>query len=508
MRIRNILPVLVAFGLQLSHGLKAQEIISVTLFGARGDGKNLDKKSIQQAVDAAASKGGGKVVLPAPGVYLSGTIHLRSNVELHVEAGATLLGSPRIEDYDSIRWGHNADRQPYHLLYADSCRNVSITGKGTIDGNGEAFWQPFEKDAAGNLVTPRWLLPKPRKVSPLIEIDRCFNTTMQDVTVKTGGGWNVHLYNCDVAKINCINIDNNIYSPNSDGIDITGSSDVIISNCYIKTCDDAICLKTTEDSRSCHRVTVTNCIIETLCVGLKMGCTESSKDMTDVTFSNCVINKSSRAIGIYVKDGAVYDRININNIVANTNAPLIFNRPIQIMVNALRPDSKPGIIRNVSISNFTCETEGRILMTCYSGGLIENLTLRDVRLSYPMIEDPRPMVPGSGSSQFPKLSDHAEAPGALAAVVADNIRNLVIDNLQVNWPSTASTPAAWSHPERLENGSKRIHRFDYAKSRQTELSVFWGKNIQGGYLNNILVKPSSSAVEKYVLVKSTVQVLH
>ncbi|MCU0394901.1 MAG: glycosyl hydrolase family 28 protein [Chitinophagaceae bacterium] len=492
----------------LAGSALAQQVFSVKQYGAAGDGKTLDKKAIQQAVDAAARRGGGTVVLPAPGVYLSGTIHLRSHVELHIEAGATLLGSPRIEDYDSIRWGHNADRQPYHLLYADSCSNLSITGKGTIDGNGESFWQPYEKDAAGNMVIPRWLLPKPRKVSPLIEIYRCFNTTIRDVTVKTGGGWNVHLYNCDVAKINGINIDNNIYSPNSDRIDITGSSDVIISDCYIKTCDDAICLKTTEDSRTVHRVTVTNCVIETLCVGLKMGCTESNKDMTDVTFSNCVINKSSRAIGIYVKDGAVYDRINITNIVANTNAPLIFNRPIQLMVNALTPNSKPGAIRNVSISNFTCETEGRILMTCYEGGLIENVTLRDIRLSYPMIEDPRPMVAGSGSSQFPKLSDHPEAPGALAAVVADNIRNLVIDNLQVNWPATDTIPASWRHAERIENGSKRIHRFDYSKARQTEMSVFWGNRLQGGYLNNIMAAPSANTAPKYVLHNADIRVLY
>ena len=485
----------------------SQQMATINSYGAKGDGITLNTKSIQQAIDEVAAKGGGKVIIPAPGIYKSGTIHLRSNINLEIEAGATLLGSPNISDYDSIRWGHNIDRQPYHLIYADSVQNFTISGKGIIDGNGENFLQDWEKDGKGNMVLPRWLLAKPRKVSPLIEIYRCFNGTIQDVTIRTGGGWNLHLYNCDLIKVRGVNIDNNIYSPNSDGIDITGCNDVIISDCYIKTCDDAICLKTTEDSRACHRITVTNCIIETLCVGLKMGCTESNKDMTDVTFSNCIINKSSRAIGIYVKDGAVYDRITINNIVSNTNAPLIFNRPIQIMVNGLTPTSKPGVIRNVMISNFICETEGRILLTAYQGGLIENVVMRDIMLRYPMIEDPRPLLAGSGSSQFPKMKEHPKAVGALAAIVADNIKNLVIENVMIQWPQTVVTPMAWAHPERIENGSNRITRMNYSKARQTEFAVFWGNNIQGGALNNLLAKPSAPGVKKYELTNSNITIL-
>ncbi len=320
---RRVLTVLLITGCMIaSCKVWAQHTLSVRTYGAKGDGKTLDTKAIQRAINAAAKQGGGRVVLQAPGVYLSGTLHLRSNIDFHVEAGATLLGSPNINDYDSIRWGHNLDRQPYHLLYADDCRNLSITGKGIIDGNGESFWQEYEKDAFGKMVVPRWIKAKELKVSPLIKIMRCRNITVSDVTIHTGGGWNLHLFDCDLAKVCGVNIVNNLYSRNSDGLDITGCYNVIVSDCYIKTCDDAICLEITEDSRKCHWVTVTNGIVETLCVGLKMGCVESNKNLTDVTFSNCIINKSSRAIDIYSKDGAVYDRITLSNITANTNAPL------------------------------------------------------------------------------------------------------------------------------------------------------------------------------------------
>ena len=480
--------------------------IDVTTFGALGDGKTLNTKAIQKAIDKLNSQGGGIVVL-SNGIYLSGTIFLKSNVTLRIEAGATLLGSPNIDDYATLTWGHNIDRQPYHLIVADHVENITIEGRGIIDGNGNFFWNDFEKDSEGNMIIPRWIHAKPKKVSPLIEITRSRNILVKDVTIKTGGGWNLHLFDSDLAKVQGVNIINNVYSPNSDGIDITGCNDVIVSDCYIKTCDDAICLKTTEDSRECHRVTVTNCIIETFCVGLKMGCVESNKNMTDITFSNCIINKSSRAIGIYVKDGAIYDRITITNITANTNVPLIFNRPIQIMVNQWKDTTRIGGIRNVFISNFICETEGRILLTCQKGGFIENVTMRDITLRYPMIEDPKPMSSSTTSGQFPKFKDHPEAGGAQAAVVVENITNLIIDNLQIQWPTTNIIPDGWKHPERIENGSDRIHHLDYSKAKQTEFSVFWGKNIQGGYIHAPLVKPSSNQKNKFVIKNSDFQII-
>jgi hypothetical protein len=178
-----------------------------------------------------------------------------------------------------------------------------------------------------------------------------------------------------------------------------------------------------------------------------------------------------------------------------------------MMINGLHEKSKPGTIRNVLISNFVCQTEGRILLTAYEGAIMENITLRDIKLNYPMIEDPRPMVPGARSSQWPKLAEHPEAPGALAAIVADNVRNLVLDNVQIEWPRTATPPLHWQHPERIENGSMRIHRMDYAQARQTELSVFWGNRIQGGYLNNPLAAPSAGTQEKYLLKNTSMDII-
>lgn len=499
-----ILFTLLFYGCQMSQTTTNEYVI--TDYGAKGDSASLNTKAIQKAVDEAANNGGGTVVVPE-GTFSTGTIFLKDHVTLRVEENAMLYGSPDINDYTKMSWGHNEDRQPYHLIVAKDAENVIIEGKGTIDGNGKAFWQEYETDEDGNMVTPRWLQPKEKKVSPLIEITESRNIEVKDVTIKTGGGWNLHLHNSDLVRVKDVNIVNNRFSPNSDGINATGCNDVMISGCYIKTCDDAVCLKTTPDSRETHRVTVTNCIIETLCVGLKLGCNESFKDITDVTFNNCVVHKSSRAFGLYVREGGTFKNISVSNIVANTNAPLIFNRPIQIMVEKRNEDSELGAVKNVTVSNFICETEGRIILTAQKGSVVDNVVLRDITLEYPMIEDPRPYVEGSGSSQFPKEKYHPGAMGARASIVADNITDLVIDNMNIKWPQTDTTPEAWRYPERIENGCMRIHEEDYSDPRQTEFSVLWGKNLKGGYIFAPLADASHKKMPEYDLEQSSIEVM-
>jgi hypothetical protein len=154
-------------------------------------------------------------------------------------------------------------------------------------------------------------------------------------------------------------------------------------------------------------------------------------------------------------------------------------------------------------SNFTSTTEGRILLTTEKPGTIENITLRDISLGYSYIEDPAPLVIKTTSSQFPKTGSEARA--ARAAVVADGIRNLVVDNLQIRWPGN-KVPGEWQHPERIEHGGDRVIQQDYSQPRQTEFSVFWGRNLQGGYLYAPMAEPSNPSQEKFDLQHSSIQI--
>ena len=486
-------------------------------YGAKGDSITLDTKAIQDAIDAATKDGGGQVLIP-PGVYRSGTLFLKDNVTLTVMSGATLLGSENQEDYIAMTWGHNKDRQPYHFIMGHKAKNIEINGGGTIDGNGQAFWKDYdpEKD-------PQWIMAKELKISPMMEIQECENVRIKDVELKTGGGWTLHLYDSKHVQVQGIRLINNLFAPNGDGIDITGGSDITISDNIIKTCDDAVCLKTAFDSGPCKRVVVSNNVIECSCVALKIG-NESFHDIQQVTFTNNVIYNSSRAFGVYAESAGRIEDIILSNTIYDSKSPFIYNRPIHIsLFKEQKPSGAAGnatfkpeivlqddegrepVIRNVMVSNFIGKTEGRILVTAEPGRMIQNLTFRDIQLDYPWIEAPVPNIEKAMSRQFsPK---NPEAKKAKAAMVLENVENLVVENFNVVWPSANEVPEDWKFPKRIANGTLDGFYPTYEKVRETELSAIWGRNIQKGYVRAPFLESSDPSMKTYDFEESNVKII-
>jgi len=470
------------------------KIYNILDYGAKPDGKSLSTHNIQAAIDDAADNGGGTVVFPS-GKFLSGTIFLKDNITLNIESGATLLGSENLIDYQMVDKKSVHPNQKYHLIIGNKVKNISIIGNGYINGQGKALCNLED-------TMPKWVYVKDinKRVEPMIEIYECEDVIIRDVHISNFSGWNTHIFNSKKVNISGIKIINDQFSPNSDAIDITGCHDVMINNCYIKTCDDGICIKTSEESNTSERITVTNCIIETNCAALKVG-NESVKDMHDITFSNCVINNTSRPIGIYSQEGANLSNISISNIVANTRTVLVLNRPIHISLYQ-KDGFKLGSIKNVQISNFTCTTNGRILITAQDSSMIENILLRDIRLIYPHIENPLAIADSAKSSQFsPKNKNARKQP---YAIVVENVKNLVLDNLMTDW-NNDSVPTDWQIPTKIENGSKyRTFHPNYYQTHETEFGVLWGNNLQGGYIRIPMATSSVAGIEKVKLSNSTI----
>ncbi|HEX4758212.1 MAG TPA: glycoside hydrolase family 28 protein [Terracidiphilus sp.] len=203
-------------------------------FGAKGDGTTKDTVALQGAIDACAAQGGGTVHVNA-GTYVSAPIVLKSNVTLHLDKGAKILGSPDHGDYPPITMFHLPDLQP--LVGATNATNVAITGEGTIDGNGESWWQMARSiKGAGILGSGH---PRPK----LIIFDHCKNVRVEGVTIQNSPMWQLVPYYTDGMVIRNVRILAPQHSPNTDAIDPFSSSNLIIDHVYSDVGDDNVAIK-------------------------------------------------------------------------------------------------------------------------------------------------------------------------------------------------------------------------------------------------------------------------
>ncbi len=283
-------------------------VYNVTDYGAVGDGNTLNTLAIQQAVDACATAGGGKVVVPS-GVFVSGPIFLKSNVEFHLSAGAVLQGSRDMADYGEIALktqGHYIKAFLASLITAVQAENVSVTGRGTLDGQGKVWWDEIDAGRGG-----------PRPV--LVYFLDCERVLLEGVKLLNSPAWTVLPLLCRNVDIRGIMIQNP-WKPyhNCDGIDVHSSRNVRISDCHIDTGDDGICLKSIPDwfisaagvSASgamqvdyrqpripCENVTIENCIVTHAHSGVAIWA-EVIGGMRNVTVTNCVFDGTRTGIQI------------------------------------------------------------------------------------------------------------------------------------------------------------------------------------------------------------------
>ncbi len=322
-------------------GLTAQ--LNVKTFGAKGNGLTLDTRSIQQAIDRAYASKGGIVDVPA-GTYKIGTLILKDNVELHLQPGAMLLGSPDYRDYTAVKQQYESRTKElyakYFMIFAEGARNIAITGSGTIYGNGLKHFQET----------------RPQNLRPyMIRLVNCEDVLIRDVKLLESANWTLHLLGCREVNIDGIVIETK-GEGNRDGLDIDASQRVKVSNSRFFTTDDAIVLKATRDEL-CENIVITNCVI-TGCggSGFKTG-TESNGGFRNITVSNCVINNIPVHAGIELMtvDGGMMQNILLDNITMNNVATPFFIR----LGTRARP-YKPGQyvnkieeVRDIFLNNIT-----------------------------------------------------------------------------------------------------------------------------------------------------------
>jgi len=397
---------------------------------------------IQDAIDAVHDGGGGTVTL-GPGLYVCSSIFLRTGVELHLEYGCMVKAWADLEDYTDIKdAAENKDQSCVHLLQAIDETDIAITGRGTIDGNDMAFWEPIEDPAKYMYGIFRYdIKDTPRhRPSPLVQLVGCRNVRVDGVTIQNFPGWALHVYDCDLANVTNLIVRGHPFGPHTDGIGINGSRNVMVSHCDVDTGDDAIIIKATNTDSVCRNVVVTNCVTASNCSGLGLGA-DVYGIISDVTFSNCVVKKALRMIQVEMWFPGTVQRAVFSGISGRTfpDEGVACERPIYIDIQEqLRKGGELGQVKDMVFRDILCESRGRIMMTAQDGSRIDGVTLDNVVIDVPQIEDPQVVMPRAVSMQN---SNHSPATRALrAGVVADNIDRLTMRDVEYRWPKDAAVP--------------------------------------------------------------------
>ena len=373
------------------------DIYNVKDFGAVADGKTNCASPIQTAVDTANRAGGGVVLLPA-GRYFSGSILLKSNVELRLETGAVLISS--LNEADILPFPADPSEGPIDgwnggfFLGARDGENITVSGQGTIDGQGGLVFQDADVDSGFHECPKRVAAFRPR----MILFENVRNLTVRDVTLKDAAFWTLHMAGCRHVRIHDIQILNDDRGANNDGIDPDCCQDVVISGCIVHTGDDAIVLKSTAPMARrygpCENILISGCILHSRDSALKIG-TETYGTIRNVILSECIVKDCSRGVGIWVRDGGTVEHIHVHHLTGAVRryadaydlpgAPGWWGKGEPIFISATprrgKEDTLPGMIRDVSVSDVDMKCESCIFLGGEKNSPIERVRLRELHIT-------------------------------------------------------------------------------------------------------------------------------
>jgi polygalacturonase len=432
---RTLLGLMSAASIAAAAGTRTYNILD---FGAKGDGKTLDTHALQAAIDACTKDNGGIVLVPA-GVFVIGTVEMKSNVTLHISAGGKLLGSADGKQY------HAADAIPLHgdttledgnvgLIFAVDAENITIEGPGTIDGQGSQFRSPARgtppPSGRGGADRPYHLL-----------FHRCRNLRIHDLFLVACAFHSIRIIQTSYVWIDGIHIHNRVNS-NNDGFHFISSEYVHVSNCDVQTQDDACAL-----FGSCRFITVTNSTFSTRWSVFRFG----GGNPENVTISNCII---SQTYGCPIKmqfgrESRVQNLIFSNLILQDVTGPISIN-----LNNRARRTATPeqaaqrGYLRNIRFTNIQASvvSEGRqyddmtfqqnyrpgetrqcIVLNALNDALMEDIVFEDVRVTYGgggTAEEAAREVPQVAAEYF-----EVGTPPAYG-LFARNVRGLTLNNVR------------------------------------------------------------------------------
>ncbi len=360
----------------------------ITKFRVKKDSTIVQTKAIQKIIDMAAKKGGGVIVIPK-GTFLSGALFFKPKTHLYVSEGAILKGSDNIADYPKIPSRMEGQNLDYFaaLVNAYGVDGFTISGKGTIDGNGLKYWESFWERRKENPKCTNLEVSRPR----LVFIWNSNNVQLQDVKLHNSGFWTSHYYQCKNVKI----IDLHIYSPyepikapSTDAIDIDACSNMLIKGCYMSVNDDAIALKGGKGpwaDKDPNNGENTNIIIEDCEFGFchaALTCGSEAIHNKNILMRNCVVNEASRLLWLKMRPDTPqkYEYITLDNIKGQARS-LIYIKPwTQFFDLKDRKDVPQSYSENITLKNidFKCDVFFDVAIDKYT--TLNNFTFENLNV--------------------------------------------------------------------------------------------------------------------------------
>lgn len=407
-------------GLAVSAQIKTYNIKQ---YGAIADGKTNNTAAIQKAVDEASANGGGRVLVPA-GKFVTGVLTLKSNVDLHVDKGAFLLGTAIRADY--------GEGKASPLIVSNHQHHISITGHGTIDGQGHDLLKDiYIRLNAGTLPDTEWRKPNPwHQLRPtednrpkLIEFKNCDYIKVKNITIKNGLCWIQNYKDCTNLVIDSIKVESVTYW-NNDGIDLVDCKNVKLTNSFFNAADDGICLKSEDRNGACENIYIANCRVRSSASAVKFG-TASHGGFKKITIKNISVYDTYRsAIAIETVDGGTLEDINIRDIKATNTG-----NAIVIRLGHRNQKAPAGILRRVYIGNVKVDVPAGKPDAGYE------------------MEGPLVTIP------------HNVFPSSITGIPGSRVEDVTLENITINYAGGAKKERAYFGIDTLEKVPERIPNY-------------------------------------------------
>lgn len=440
---------------------KKQKDYLVTNYGAIPDGKTLNTKAIQKAIDVAFKNKGGRIVFPK-GKFLSGSIELKSNVEVYLKEGAVILGSTDPKDYYKMNFEGRPtspkkdDNSQMALILANKANNIKLSGKGTIDGQGLKLALAIDSlHHAGIAIDPNYNYrrhrPNETMRPKLFRFSQCNNVMVKDLKVGEGSCWGLSFELCSNLMIDGLTITNRSYW-NNDGIDITDCKNVKIINCDVNAADDGICLKSYFPGHFNDSIYIVNCTIRSSASAIKFG-SASYGGFKNITIKDIQVYDTFRsAIAIESVDGAVIENIDVSNIIALNTGNAIFIRL------GHRDGETPGTVKNISIKNMKVQVP--------FGRPDINYDLRGPEVDF----------------------FHNPFPSSIVGIPGYEVENLSFENIEILYPGRATKGMAYIPLSRLSQVPEMIGEYpEFSMFGELPAWGFYVRHAKGIAFKNVKV---------------------